>query len=196
MAQDVSGLAASLQLDASTTAPRSHSSLGRGRKSPGVYRPPRPSKGTSGRAAEVWQRPVVAALRAPALPHPVTIVSSRQSSSRALPAQPICSPSTRPCGEVLHVIDAVLLEGARAIGAVVGGNDGDAGACRWAGRRHVKRFFAGRCIRARLNLARRRRSARARRSRQETAGNRGLHAHRNAAPRQPRQFAKQTAVLV
>ena len=47
MAQDVSGLAASLQLDASTTAPRSHSSLGRGRKSPGVYRPP--SKGTSGR---------------------------------------------------------------------------------------------------------------------------------------------------
>ena len=49
MAQDVSGLAASLQLDASTTAPRSHSSLGRGRKSPGVYRPPRPSKGTSGR---------------------------------------------------------------------------------------------------------------------------------------------------
>ena len=50
MAQDVSGLAASLQLDASTTAPRSHSSLGRGRKSPGVYRPPRPSSLAGGDA--------------------------------------------------------------------------------------------------------------------------------------------------
>ena len=82
MAQDVSGLAASLQLDASTTAPRSHSSLGRGRKSPGVYRPPRPSKGTSGRAAEVWQRPVVAALRGHRYP-----VQSQSSPHANLPPQ-------------------------------------------------------------------------------------------------------------
>ena len=92
MAQDVSGLAASLQLDASTTAPRSHSSLGRGRKSPGVYRPPRPSKGTSGRAAEVWQRPVVAALRG----HRSTPSSHNRLLTPIFLPSFVCSPSTRP----------------------------------------------------------------------------------------------------